>query len=379
MKPAAKIPVMDLTAQDRPAGKAILKAIQQVIKQKAFINPPILGQFEQAFAKWVGRKEFVGVNSGTAALFLALKAMGIGPGDEVITTPFTFIATLESIIYAGAKPVMADIDPDTFCLSPVAVRKALTSRTRAIIPVHLYGHPCDMDEFMAISREANVKILEDVAQAHGATWRGRKVGVFGHAAAFSFYPGKNLGAYGDAGGVATDDPGIAERLRILRNHGHHQKYIHDVEGYNERLDGMQAAVLLAKLPHLDLWIKQRQAIAKDYNRALKSLSDQKIGIRIPPVRPETTHAYHLYVLRIKDRERISKSLTEAGISTAVHYPIPLHLQPCFAYLGYRRGDFPESERAAQEVLSIPLYPGMTKSQEKRVINTIINIFSGKSV
>lgn len=377
MKMASKIPVMDLSAQDKPARKAIVKAILGVIERNEFIQPPILGAFEQAFGKWLGRKEVVGVNSGTAALFLALKAMGVGPGDEVITTPFTFIATMESIIYAGAKPVLADIEPGTFCIAPAAIRKAITAKTKVVIPVHLYGHPADMDEIMKISSDTGVKILEDSAQAHGATWRGRKVGTFGHAAAFSFFPGKNLGAYGDAGGVVTDDPELAGRVRLLRNHGRHTKYLHEVEGYNERLDGMQAAVLLAKLPHLDRWIKQRQGMAKTYDRSLKSLSGAKFGMVTPPVRSEARHAYHLYVLRVKERERMQKLLGETGVSTAVHYPMPLHLQPCFAYLGYKKGDFPESERAAQEVLSIPLFPGMTNPQQKRVINALFNIFGGK--
>lgn len=362
------IPVLDLNAQDRPARKAIWKAIREAVDHNEFVQSPVIGRFEQAFSKWVGKKEVVGVNSGTAALFLALKAMGIRAGDEVITTPFTFIATLEAVVYAGAKPVLVDIDPATFCISPAAVERAITPRTKAILPVHLYGHPADMDRLMALSGQSGAKILEDAAQAHGATWNGRKIGTFGHAAAFSFYPGKNLGAYGDAGAVVTDDPELAGRLRLLRNHGRHAKYVHEIEGYNERLDGIQASILLAKLAFLDKWVRQRQALAARYDKALG-----KAGISIPPVGPKAKHAYHLYAIRVKDRERVQAQLKEAGIATAVHYPVPLHMQPCFSYLGYKPGAFPESERASKEVLSLPLYPGLTAAQQNRVIREVVRV------
>lgn len=368
-----KIPGMDLDAQDQPAKKAIQKAVLDVIKKKDFIHSKVAVEFEVAFAKWVGRKEVVGCNSGTAALFLALEAMGIGPGDEVITTPFTFIATTEAIIYAGAKPVLVDIDPRTFCIDPKAVERAITSKTKAILPVHLYGHPADMDALGTLAQKAGLKILEDAAQSHGAVWSGRKVGSFGDAAAFSFFPGKNLGAYGDAGGVATDDPNIVKKLKMLRNHGSHVKYVHEVEGYNERLDGIQAAVLFAKLPFLDGWIKQRQAIAARYDKKLNIASVRRQGITTPFVHPNAKHAYHLYVIRAKDRPRIQKILTENGIATAIHYPTPLHLQPCYSYLGYKKGDFPEAELASQEVLSLPLFPGMKSVQIEKVIRTILNI------
>ncbi|MBI4179924.1 DegT/DnrJ/EryC1/StrS family aminotransferase [bacterium] len=367
------IPVMDLNAQDRPAKKAILRGIRGVIDRNEFVQAPIGQKFEAAFGKWLGQDHVVGVNSGTAALFLALKAMGVGPGDEVITTPFTFIATLESILYAGAKPVLADIESDTFCISPAAVERAVTARTKVILPVHLYGHPADLTRLDAVARKAGAKILEDTAQAHGATWNGRKVGTYGAASAFSFYPGKNLGAYGDAGAVATASPEIAERVRLYRNHGRHSKYQHEVEGYNERLDGIQAAVLLAKLPYLDRWVKARRSQALRYNKALGIASVRSKGIEVPPVRPEAGHAYHLYVIRAKEREKVAGQLKAVGVSTAVHYPIPLHLQPCYKHLGHHAGDFPESERAAKEVLSLPLYPGMTKSQQDRVIRAVKNL------
>lgn len=363
------IPVLDLNAQDRPARKAIWKAIKEVIERNEFVQAPIVGKFEQAFAKWLGKKEVVGVNSGTAALFLALKAMGVGQGDEVITTPFTFIATLEAVIYSGAKPVLVDIEPDTFCISPSGIERVISSKTKVILPVHLYGHPANMDKIMAIARQAGAQVLEDAAQAHGASWKGQKVGTFGVASAFSFYPGKNLGAYGDGGAVVTDDLELANRLRLLRNHGRHTKYVHEVEGYNERLDGLQAGILLAKLPHLDKWVRQRQALAARYDKALKD----KAAIVFPKVRPQAGHAYHLYVIRTKDREKIQARLSEAGVATAVHYPVPLHLQPCFAYLGYKNGNFPESERAAREVLSLPLYPGLTAQQQNQVIKELHKI------
>lgn len=362
------IQVLDLNAQDRPAKKAIWKAIRYAVDHNEFVQSPVIGRFEQAFSKWVGRKEVIGVNSGTAALFIALKAMGIGKGDEVITTPFTFIATVEAIVYVGAKPVLVDIEPDSFCISPAAVERVITSRTKAILPVHLYGHPADMDRFMEISRKTGAKILEDAAQAHGAMWDGKKVGTFGHAAAFSFYPGKNLGAYGDAGAVVTDDPDIAHKVRLLRNHGRLAKYVHDMEGYNERLDGIQASILLAKLDFLDRWVKERQKLAARYDKFLS-----KARIAVPPVKPKAKHAYHLYVIRVKEREKVQAQLKEAGIGTAVHYPVPLHLQPCYSYLGYKQGDFPEAERAAKEVLSLPLYPGLTKPEQDKVIKEVSKI------
>lgn len=363
------IPVLDLNTQDRPARKAIWKAVKYVIEHNEFVQSPIVGKFEQAFAKWLGKKEVVGVNSGTAALFLALKAMGVGPGDEVITTPFTFIATLEAVIYSGAKPVLVDIEPETFCISPSAIEQAITSRTKIILPVHLYGHPANMDQISSIARRSGARVLEDAAQAHGAVWNGHKVGTFGAASAFSFYPGKNLGAYGDGGAVVTDDLELANRLRLLRNHGRHTKYVHEIEGYNERLDGIQAGILLAKLPHLDRWVRQRQALAVRYGKALKG----KPGIVVPTVQTQAKHAFHLYVIRAKAREKIQARLAEAQIATAVHYPVPLHLQPCFSYLRYKNGSFPESERAAREVLSLPLYPGLTVQQQNRVIKELLKI------
>ncbi len=364
------IPVLDLNAQDRPARKAIFKAVREAILQNAFVLAPVVGQFEQAFAKWVGRKESVGVNSGTAALFLALKAMGVGPGDEVITTPFTFIATLEAVTDTGAKPVLVDIDPGTFCISPAAIQRAITPRTRVILPVHLYGHPADMDQVSALAQKSGAKILEDAAQAHGASWGGKKVGTFGVAAAFSFYPGKNLGAYGDAGAVVTDDLEMVNRLKLLRNHGRHTKYVHEIEGFNERMDGIQAAVLLAKLPFLDRWVRQRQSLAEKYSRAFRCDELNKAGVTAPFVHPKAKHAFHLYVLRVKERERFQTRLKELGVDSAVHYPLPLHLQPCFSRLAFKKGDFQESEQAAEEVLSIPLYPGMTKTQHEKVIRAV---------
>lgn len=362
------IPVLDLHAQDRPALRAIRKAVRETIDRNEFVQSEATSRFERAFSKWLGVKEVVGVNSGTAALFLAMKAMGVGAGDEVITTPFTFIATLEAVLQTGAKPVLADIDPDTFCISPAAVERAIGPHTKIILPVHLYGQPADMDRLGALARQSGARILEDAAQSAGAAWGGRKAGTLGWAAAFSFYPSKNLGAYGDAGAVATNDLDLASRLRKLRNHGRSDKYLHDIEGYNERLDGIQAAVLTAKLPYLDRWVRQRRALAARYESALAGAN-----IAMPKVQPKAAHAYHLLVIRAANRDQIQAKLRKSGIETAVHYPLPLHLQPCFAHLGYRPGDFPESERAAREVLALPLYPGMSKTQQTRVIRTLRKI------
>ncbi|OGH56355.1 MAG: hypothetical protein A3G34_13335 [Candidatus Lindowbacteria bacterium RIFCSPLOWO2_12_FULL_62_27] len=369
-----RIPVLDLKKQDRPARPAILRAIRRVLDRQEYVQSAATERFERAFGRWLGVREVVGVNSGTAALYLALKAMGVGQGDEVITTPFSFTATLEAIVHAGARPVLVDIDPATFCISPAGVDRALTRRTKVILPVHLYGHPADMDRLGAMARKGKVQILEDAAQAHGATWNGRKAGTFGRAAAFSFYPSKNLGAYGDAGAVVTDDPDLAERLRKLRNHGRTARYAHDLVGYNERLDGVQAAVLLAKLPFLNRWVRQRRSQAHRYDLALKNLR-----MILPKVHTKARHAYHLYVIRVRNRDSVAAALRSHGIDSAVHYPVPLHLQPCFKKLGYRRGDFPESELAAQSVLSLPLYPGLPKSHQARVVQVLSKLSESQNL
>ncbi len=355
------IPLVDLKAQYAALRADIDAAIARVIANTSFIMGPEVRAFEEAFAAFCQARFAVGVSSGTAAIELTLRALGVGPGDEVITTPHTFIATAEAISATGAAPIFADIDPATYNIHPAAVEAAITPRTRALLPVHLYGQPADMDALAAIAQRHGLALIEDAAQAHGAEINGRRVGSLGHAACFSFYPGKNLGAYGDGGAVTTDDEGLAARLRKLRDHGRASKYVHDELGYGHRLDALQAAILAAKLPHLDAANAARRRLAARYGELLAD------GDLVLPHVPEgVTPAWHLYVVRTPRRDELLASLRQQGIETGIHYPLPLHLQPACRSLGLGPGSYPVAEAAAQQVLSLPLFPEMTEEQQERV-------------
>jgi dTDP-4-amino-4,6-dideoxygalactose transaminase len=315
---------------------------------------PEVEAFEGEFAAYCGAAAGVAVNSGTSALHLALLAAGVGPGDEVITVPFTFVATAAAIGYTGARPVFVDIDHNTFTIDVTKIEKAITSRTKAILPVHLYGHPADMDPILEIAARHNLVVIEDACQAHGAFYKSRPVGALGHAGCFSFYPGKNLGAYGEGGIVVTNRPDLAREIRMLRDWGQDRKYHHVLKGFNYRMEGFQGAILRVKLRHLDRWTDARRDHAENYRRML---GDN--GVLAPLEAPYAHHVYHVFAVRHADRDSLARSLHAHGIATGIHYPVPVHLQPAYADLGYRAGDFPESERAASEVLSLPMYPELS--------------------
>ncbi len=359
----APIPLVDVKAQYEELRPQIDEAIQRVLSSAQFILGPEVLAFEEAFAKFVGVPSAVGVASGTAALHLALLACKVGPGDEVITSPHTFIATAEAISQTGGRPVFADIDPETYTLDPGAVEAAITPRTRAIIPVHLYGHPAEMGPLLDLARPRGIWVIEDAAQAHGAGYRGQACGSIGALAAFSFYPGKNLGAFGDAGAVTGTNAEALARVRKLRDHGRTSKYEHDEVGYGERLDGLQAAVLSVKLEQLRTWNDARRRIAGMYSSLL---ADLPIGL--PSEQPWATHVYHLYVIRTSRRDGLLAALDRAGVKAGIHYPVPLHRQP--AYRELEAGPLPEAERAAAEVLSLPMYPQLTDRQVERVAEAV---------
>ncbi|HEY80983.1 MAG TPA: DegT/DnrJ/EryC1/StrS family aminotransferase [Caldilineae bacterium] len=362
------VPLVDLKAQYLSIKPEIDAAIQRVIDKTSFIMGDEVARFEQAFAAYCGAKYAVGVASGTAALFLALLAHGIGPGDEVITTPFTFFATGEAISQVGAKPVFVDIDPVTYNIDPNRIEAAITSSTKAIMPVHLYGQPADMDPINAIAEKHGLMVIEDAAQAHGSRYKGQRAGSLGHSACFSFYPSKNLGCYGDGGAVVTNDPKVAESVAKLRNHGRVTKYEHDELGYGHRLDGIQAAILGAKLPHLDAWNAGRRERAARYDELLADLP-----VTTPEHLPYTEPVYHCYTIRLEegvDRDVIVRHLKAQGVGVGVHYPIPLHLQPAYRFLELEPGAFPISEAMAKRVLSLPLYAELTDEQQDDVVATL---------
>ncbi|HYD70500.1 DegT/DnrJ/EryC1/StrS family aminotransferase [Azospirillum sp.] len=361
------IPFVDLKAQYRAIKAEIDPAIARVLESTAFIGGEELKRFEAEFAAYCGTADCVGCGNGTDALYIALRALGIGAGDEVITVSHTFIATAEAISQTGARPVFVDIRPDTMLMDADALEKAVTPRTKAVIPVHLYGQVCDMDRILEVARRHNLKVVEDCAQAHGARWHGRKAGTFGDLASFSFYPGKNLGAYGDGGAIVGDDPQVMRRVRMLANHGRLEKYTHELEGVNSRLDGLQAAILRVKLRHLDAWNAGRRRAADLYRENLAGLD------LVPPtVRPEAEPVWHLFVIRVKDRTAVESTLKAAGISTGVHYPIPLHRQPAYAHLGMAEGSLPVTEAAAAEILSLPMFPELAEAQIKVVAAALRN-------
>src|SRR4051812_16202601 len=356
-KPAMEVPYFDLTAQYELLRAEITAAIDDVCGKAAFILGEQVEQFEHGFAKYCEVKHCVALNSGTSALHLALVAAGIGAGDEVITTSNTFIATAEAIVYTGATPVFADIHPATANLDPERIEAAITERTRAIIPVHLYGRPANLDWIQEIAEGRRLLLIEDACQAHGARYAGKRVGGFGHAAAFSFYPGKNLGAYGEGGALTTNDDGVAAIARSLRSHGESMRYLHKFVGYNYRMDGFQAAVLNVKMKYLDQWTARRQACAALYRRLLQ---DANLSLPEDPIGAEC--AYHLFVAYVENRDRVRTELEKLGVQTAVHYPRPVHLQEAFSYLEKPPGSLPFTEHACEQVLSMPLFPEMTEEQ-----------------
>lgn len=359
------IPFVDLRSQYASIQTEVAVVIQDVLDSCTFIGGEPLAAFERDFAAFCNTEFAVGVASGTDALHLTLRGLGIGAGDEVITVANTFIATGAAIEMTGARPVFIDIEPNFYTIDPMLIGPAITARTRAIIPVHLYGQPADMDQIMEIARRYNLYVIEDAAQAHGAEYRGHRVGSIGHAGCFSFYPGKNLGAYGDGGAITTSDSILVRRLLRLRDHGRSTKYEHAIVGYNSRLDALQAGILRVKLRHLEVWNQQRRQIAAWYRTDLRGSE-----LTIPAEPPDSTHTYHLYVVATADRDRLQSRLMAANIATGIHYPVPLHLQPAFRHLGYQVGDLPQTEAAATRILSLPMFPELTRKQAERITGTI---------
>ncbi|MGQ9478240.1 MAG: DegT/DnrJ/EryC1/StrS family aminotransferase [Candidatus Bipolaricaulia bacterium] len=355
------VPFDPLGRQYSAISAEIDRAIKAVLSSGRYILGENVMRFEEEFARYCGTKYAVGISSGTAALHLALLACGVGPGDEVITAANTYIATIFAISYVGARPVLVDIDPESYTLDIAQVERAITERTGAIIPVHLYGQCADMDPIMKLARNYGLKVIEDAAQAHGAEYKGRRAGSFGDAGCFSFYPSKNLGACGDGGAVVTNDKEIYEKLRIYRYMGQPKKHLHLVIGYQERLDELQAAILRIKLRHLDRWNEQRRKWAALYD---KLLADTPVVC--PKEQPYGRHVYHLYVIRVKWRDAVKARLAEAGIETQIHYPTPAHLQPAYANIGYAKGSFPITERYSEEILSLPLYPELKEEEVREV-------------
>ena len=360
------IPFVDLKREYAEISEEMTQAIERVVQSGWFILGEEVKKFEEEFSKYIGTKYGIGVNSGSDALFLALKALGIGKDYEVITVSHTFISTVDAIARNGAKPVFVNIDPDTYCIDVTKVEKKITNKTRAILPVHLYGHSADMEPIMEIAKKYNLSVIEDACQAHGAEYKGKKVGSIGDIGCFSFYPTKNLGAYGDGGMVVTNSEELADKLRTFRNYGQPQKYYHDFVGVNSRLDEIHAAILRIKLKHLDEWNERRRKIAKRYN---KLLEDSEI---VTPIEKEhAKHVYHLYVVRCKDRNKLQQHLSMRGIQTMVHYPIPVHKQKAYLKLGYT-ANLPVTERICSEILSLPMHPFLHEDEIPSVVECVKN-------
>ena len=360
----SQVPFVDLASQYRSIAAEIDEAVSRVLRETDFILGRELCRFEEEFASFCEAKWAVGVDSGTSALELALRAYEIGPGDEVITAANSFIASALAISHAGATPVLVDVDADTYAIEVAAIARAITPRTKAIIPVHLYGHPADMEPIVRLAQRHGLVVIEDACQAHGARYKGKRAGSLGHAAAFSFYPGKNLGAYGDGGAVVTSDEAIAKRLGMLRNYGQREKYQHMFRGYNRRLDTLQAAVLRIKLKHLEEWNDARRQHAKTYCRLLG-----QTGIGVPRAAAHSESVWHLYVIQTDQRDAVKEYLASRGIGVGIHYPIPIHLQPAYRDLVYRPGDFPVTEECARRILSLPMYAELTPEIINRVAET----------
>lgn len=360
------IPLVDLRGQYEPMKDEVQAAVGQVLdSMKLFLGENVF-QLERDFARFCNARHAVGVGSGTDAIYLALRALDIGPGDEVITAPNSFIATAAAICMTGATPVFADIDEETFTLDPQAVERAVTRHTRAIVPVHLYGHPADMRAIKAIAEEHKLGIVEDACQSHGAEYRGQRTGTMGDAAAFSFYYSKNLGAYGEGGMAVTNNRALATKLQLLRNHGSSVRYHHSVLGMNSRLDELQAAILNIKLRYLEQWNIRRRALALEYNKRLGAFPE----VTVPVERADVFHVYHLYVVRVPNRDEMLEWLNKHGVGAAVHYPVPIHLQEATRHLGHREGDFPVTERVTGEILSLPIYPELALDEVNYICQTI---------
>jgi len=361
-----KVPFLDLKAQYKSIADEIGVAIQNVIDKTAFAGGPFVEQFEKEFAKFCQTRQAMGVSSGTSALWMALLALEIGSGDEVITAVDTFIATAEAISFTGAKPVFVDVDAQTYNMNPELLEAAITPRTRAIIPVHLFGQMADMDPVIEIARRRGLHVIEDASQAHGAEYKGRRAGSIGDLGCFSFYPGKNLGAYGEAGAVVTNNDELAEKIRKLRDHGQAKKYYHDLIGWNGRMDGIQGAVLSVKLKHIEEWNNRRRQNAALYNEFLKG-QDHLIT---PTEAHYAKHVYHIYALRTPERDQLISYLAENEIYCGIHYPVPLHLQKAYQFLGLQKGDYPVAEQCAAEFVSLPMFPELTGEQIERVVESI---------
>ncbi len=356
-----KVQFVDLKAQYKTIKEEVNEAIGGILESCAFVNSR---SFENDFSQYIGTDYCVGVGNGTDALFVAMQALGLGKGDEVITAANTFIATAEGISWTGATPVFVDCDPKTYCLDPAKIEAAITDKTKAIVPVHLYGQPADMDPIMEIAAKHNLAIIEDCAQAHGAVYKDRRIGTMGKIGCFSFYPGKNLGAYGDAGAVTTNDEGLATDVRKLGDHGSNVKYRHDFVGANSRMDGIQGAVLSVKLKHLDKWTDRRIEVAAKYTEGLKDVCVT------PAVRDEVRHVWHLYVIQVNNRDELMEKLTEAGIACGIHYPIPLPVTPAYEGLGYNADQFPVACGIMDKIVSLPMHGDLTDEQVKLVVDTV---------
>jgi dTDP-4-amino-4,6-dideoxygalactose transaminase len=357
-----QVPYLDLKAQYRSIKSEIDAAVSRVLENAQFVLGPEVAEFEREFAAYCGTSECIALNSGTSALHLALLAAGVGPGDEVITVSFTFVASVATILYAGARPVLVDIDPHSFTMDASKLEAAITPLSKAILPVHLYGQSADMDPILEVARRHGLIVIEDAAQAHGAKYKGRPLGGIGDIACFSFYPTKNLGAYGEGGAVTTNNPEYAKQVRSLRDWGQDSKYHHVLRGYNYRMEGLQGAILRVKLRHLEHWTEARRAIAAQYDRALADC-----GLELPVEMPWARHVFHLYTLKTDDRGGLQSALKADGIQTAVHYALPAHLQPAYADLGYGIGSLPQSEAAARQVLSLPIYPELAEAAVAKVV------------
>jgi dTDP-4-amino-4,6-dideoxygalactose transaminase len=361
-----KVPFLDLRIQYESIKREISFAIQKVCENCAFAGGPFVAEFEKAFASFCGTKHAIGVASGTDAIWAVLVAMGIGPGDEVITSPNTFMATAEAITFSGAKPVFVDIDGRTYNINHELIESAVTPRTKAIIPVHLYGQTANMDSIIEIAAKHNLYVIEDACQAHGAEYNGKRAGSMGIAGCFSFYPGKNLGAYGEAGAIVTNNSNLAQKLYMFRDHGQQKKYYHSIVGWNARMDGIQGAILSVKLKYLNIWNEARRKNARFYNELLADFD----GIITPFEAPYAKHIYHIYAVCVRNRDALISALAEKNIHCGIHYPVPIHMQDAYRCLGYKQGSFPVAEKCAGELISLPMFPELTHKQIERVSDEI---------
>jgi dTDP-4-amino-4,6-dideoxygalactose transaminase len=356
------VPFVDLKQQYLSIKDEVLPAVEKVFESTQFVLGKEVAAFEEEFAAYCGVHHAIGVNNGTSALHLALLAAGVGPGDEVITVPFTFVASVAAIVYTGATPVFVDIDPVTYTMDPAQIEAAMTSRTKAILPVHLYGHPADMDPILEVGRQYGLAVIEDSAQAHGAEYKGRRCGSMGDLGCFSFYPGKNLGAYGEGGLVTTNNPEFARKIRMLRDWGAEKKYQHVLKGFNYRMEGVQGAILRIKLRHLEAWTEARRAHAATYSDILS-----ETGLQVPTETSGNRHVYHVYGVLTPQRQEFMESLNAQGVQTGIHYPIPVHLLPAYSDLNYSAGEFPVSERVAAQEVSLPMFPELSPAQIETVL------------